>query len=237
VVSWVCLALALTAGSVGLDIEAADGLDPVERQALSAEIEYAVAVATGEGPSAENPIRLAVRARRVSWRLQVTIDRKSGAQLVARETVAVSRDPKTWRAPIGDAVKRLLPEGRSLATGKPAATAPPPVVATPPPAAIAPPAMITPELEAPPMIVQQEERTHSKLIPLLAMGGGVAAGLAGVKFVMNASDAIDATMFSIDQDEIEAQQRAVFENAVLGSVMLSLGSAALVTGLVLLLSD
>lgn len=230
-------------GAVNVQVEAAEGLDERERVALISEISGVVGAVTGEPTNGDRLTRLAIRARRVSWRIQLSLERRDGALVRGREDLDLTRDPRSWRVPLSDAIRRLFPEGRELA----AHVSPPPsaaVVAAPtapvvmvdpagPPASATAPAMAAP----PPPPPEAGRGPTFRIVPLLAIAAGVGATVAGTRFVAAASDAINSAPSTLSQAAIEQQQRDVLENAVLGSVLISAGIAAGVTGLILLISD
>lgn len=232
-------------GAVHLQLDAAEGLEERERAALLAETSALVGSITGDPPNGDRLTRIGIRARRVSWRIQVSLERREGSLVTGREELDLTRDPRSWRAPLADALRRLLPEGRELASGRAAAPAPvraatpgprpqPVLAVDPAPAAQPPPP--GPVLSAAPP-ADDDDGPRFRFVPLLAIAAGVGGVVAGVSFVGDASSAIANSPNTLDRDAIEAQQRAVLENAVLGSVLLSAGVAAAVTGLVLLISD
>ncbi len=250
--SVVCLLWATLTGAIHLQFDASEGLDERERAALTAEISSLVRDITGDTPNGDRLTRIGIRARRVSWRIQVSLERRDGNLVLGREELDLTRDPRSWRAPLADALRRLLPEGRELATRKPPASAAPTwAAATPPPAtgavvspatgAVVAPAPVlavdpSPQVAPPPPVAEPPGR-GIRIVPILAIAAGIGGTIAGVQFVSAASDAIDNTQVSLDPDVLEQQQRDVLENAVIGSVLLSAGVATAVTGLVLLISD
>jgi hypothetical protein len=238
----VVLALwAAVPSAVNLQVEATEGLDERERVALVGEISSVVGAITGEPTNGDRLTRLAVRARRVSWRIQLSLERRDGALVRGREDLDLTRDPRSWRVPLSDAIRRLFPEGRELAVH----VTPPPSAAS---VAAAPVVVVDPAgpsqaaaaratAPPPPPAPEAGRGPTFRIVPLLAIAAGVGATVAGTRFVSAASDAINNAPSTLSQAAIEQQQRDVLENAVLGSVLISAGIAAGVTGLILLISD
>lgn len=233
------LVWATLTGAVHLQMDAADGVDEREKAALVAELSSLIGAITGEPPNGDQLTRVGVKVRRVSWRMQVSLERRDGTLVTGREELDLTRDPRSWRAPLADALRRLLPEGRELASRK---TKPPPSsvpITSPAPVVVADPVLPPSQLAAPAAAAARAEpdRPNFPILPFLAVAAGVGTTIAGVKFVNAASDAIDNVPTTLDPDAIEDQQRELLTNAVIGSVLLSTGIAIAVTGIVLFIDD
>lgn len=247
------LALVLLS-AVGVQVEQASGLDVSERDALAAETSRAIDVVTGSPASTASAVTLSLKARRVGWRIRLAIERKDRGGVSQRTDLDLTRDRSSWSAPLLDAVRALLPEGRALGGRErvaPAAAAPlnKPHKGAPPRAQPAPlvrqpapdlQAVTAPTPEPDLTIEAPAPREGSKVLPWIVVSGSVVAGIVGANFALQAASAMDdvSTLSQApipDFKAIDEKQQQVFTGALLGSIFLSAAVSGLVTGTVLLI--
>ncbi|MFO0723746.1 MAG: hypothetical protein U1E65_08200 [Myxococcota bacterium] len=226
--------LALTVvGSVTVQLQATRGLNAGDEVALVRAFSSAVEQVTGAPPRSGAEIQLEVEARRVGSRIRIEALRKERAQLVGRAEADLTRDTASWDTPVVELVAGLLPEGAQLAAA-PMITAP--LVNRPPSQPDAQEAVPSSPILA---VAPAPARSHT--VPWIVIGASAAVAGLGAMFVVNASNSLSASMSTVrgipNPAVLEAQQRSVFEGALLGSVLLSAAASGLVTGVVLLVSD
>jgi hypothetical protein len=244
----------LMMGAVGLELVTPANLPAGDRRALEHELGAAIERTTGAAPRPGGDPILSVSVRRIGWRTHVSCERREGGAATARGQLDLTPDQTSWRTPLEELVRTLLPEGRRLAAlevaTRPAAVQPARITPQAEPKSVGPlipvtAAPLSPRPAASPALPPEpvpalEPAGRSKLVPLILIGASIAAGVVGLTQAMRAASAIDEIPTTSPrniptQAEVEASQRAIFEGALLGSVLLSVGAGGLVTGTVLLL--
>lgn len=236
------LALAL-ASAVTVELHSAKGLDASDQAVLSREVARAVERVTGAPPGLGADVSVAIDAHRIGGRIRIEAERRDKQRLVRRAEADLTRDTASWSSPLGDLVAGLLPEGVVLSR------AAAPVAALPearqtvtveelPAALEAPSAAPIERLANPAVVTAAPGRNHT--VPWIVIGASTIVGGLGAMFAIRASNELDQAMPTgkiPDPAVLEAQQRSVFQGALIGSVLLSAAASGLVTGVVLLVSD
>lgn len=238
------LALAL-ASAVTVELHSAKGLDASDQALLSREVARAVERVTGAPPGQGADVSVAIDAHRVGGRIRIEAERRDKQRLVRRAEADLTRDSASWGSPLSELVAGLLPEGavlaRATSAAAPRAEARPALAVEPAPIALEAPAPAPAPVEplANPAIVAAAPG-RSRTVPWIVIGASTIVGGLGAMFAIRASNELDQAMPTgkiPDPAVLEAQQRSVFQGALIGSVLLSAAASGLVTGVVLLVSD
>lgn len=236
------LALAL-ASAVTVELHSAKGLDAADQAVLSREVARAVERVTGAPPGLGAEVSVAIDAHRIGGRIRIEAERRDKQRLVRRAEADLTRDTASWSSPLSELVAGLLPEGTVLAragsSAPPRAEARPTVTIEEAPIALEVPAPAPAEpLANPAVVAAPPGRSHT--VPWIVIGASTIVGGLGAMFAIRASNELDQAMPTgkiPDPAVLEAQQRSVFQGALIGSVLLSAAASGLVTGVVLLVSD